>query len=248
MNYQAYIINLEHAKERWEHMRANLETREIPYTRIEGVYGKKLNLPIAEYNEHRYHLLNGKVTNPGEVGCYLSHIAALKQFLADDLPYALILEDDVSLPEEINSLLTSAMEYSQDWDILRLTSSREGEYLPFGTLPSGYTIGYNTRVLKNTGAYFLSREAAQQCVEKMLPMVLPYDEALDRDWDIGIRSACITPFPIRLEEEMPSQIPRAKRIRLYRSTTFHLFHTLTHFQRIAQRKRYYKQQQKRASS
>lgn len=247
MNYQAYIINLEHAVERWEHMRANLEARDIPFKRIEGVYGKALKKPVKGYDERKYHILNGKVTNPGELGCYFSHIKALRKFLETDLPYALVLEDDVTLPENIKALLDAAMEYSGDWDLLRLTSSREGEYLEFGTLPGNHKIAYNTRVLKNTGAYFINRFAAQQCLDELLPMRLPYDEALDRDWDFGCRSACIVPFPIKLEEEMPSQIPRAKRVRIYRSTTFHLFHTLTHFERILHRKKYFRNQQRRTS-
>ncbi|RKX47706.1 MAG: hypothetical protein DRP64_00260 [Verrucomicrobia bacterium] len=245
MNYQAYIINLEHATDRWEHMRANLEGRSIPYIRIDGVYGKKLQPPIKGYNERKYHVLNGKVTNPGEVGCFFSHINALKTFLETDHPHALILEDDVTLPENIKELLDTALEYSNDWDLLRLTSSRTGQYLVFGSLPDGSEIAYNTRVLKNTGAYLINRFAAQQCIEKIMPMRLPYDEALDRDWDFGCRSACIIPFPVKLEEEMPSQIHRADRIRLYRSTTFHLFHTLTHVERIVHRKHYYRKQQQR---
>lgn len=246
MTYQAYVINLEHAKDRWQHMRGNLEARDIPYHRVEGVYGKALPQPIDGYDERRYHILNGKVTNPGEVGCYFSHINVLKEFLKTDLPYALVLEDDVTLPETITDLLDEAIEYADDWDLLRLTSSREGEYLAFGSLSNGHEIAYNTRVLKNTGAYLINRHGARQVIEKLLPMRLPYDEALDRDWDYNCRNACIVPFPIRLEEEMESQIKRAERIRLYRSTTFHLFHTITHFQRIAHRKRYYREQQRRA--
>ncbi len=237
MDYQAYVINLKHAVNRWEHVRSNLEERGIPYRRVEGVYGKDLPKPIEGYDEHRYHVLNGKVTNPGEVGCYFSHIKALREFLETDQPYALILEDDVTLPENIQALLSAAITYADDWDLLRLTSSREGIYFPFGELPDHHRIVYNTRVLKNTGAYFINRVAAQKCVEQMLPMKQPYDEALDRDWDFGFRTACIVPFPIKLEEEMESQIPRARRIRLYRSTTFHFFHTLTHFERILYRRK-----------
>lgn len=96
---------------------------------------------------------------------------------------------------------------------------------------------YNTRVLKNTGAYVINRKAAKACVDKMLPMCLPYDVALDRDWDFGFKTACIIPFPVACED-FATQINKAKRIRLYRSTTFHLFHTLTRYQRIKHRKRY----------
>lgn len=242
---RAYVINLKHAADRWEHVRVNLEALRIPYERIEGVYGRELSLPIEDYNERAYHVLNGKVTNPGEVGCYFSHIRALETFLESDLPYALILEDDVTLPPGIADLLDAATAYAADWDLLRLTSSREGKFLVFGQLTDGFEIAYNTRVLKNTGAYYISRRGARQVIDRLLPMRLPYDEALDRDWDYDCRSACIVPFPVRLEEEMESQIRRAERIRLYRSTTFHLFHTITHFQRIMHRNRYFRDQQQR---
>ncbi|ORJ59044.1 glycosyltransferase family 25 protein [Geothermobacter hydrogeniphilus] len=243
MNFHAYVINLEHATARWEHMRDQLEHSTIPYTRIEGVYGDRLNEPVADYDERRYQVRTGKETNKREIGCYFSHIKAMRTFLQSDLPYALILEDDVSLPENIIPLLTEATTHDENWDMLRLTSSREGDFLHFAQLSGCYQLAYNLKVLKNTGAYFLNRHAAECCVNRMLPMSLPYDVALDRDWDFGFKTACIVPFPIQLEEEFPGQIPKARRIRLYRSTTFHLFHLRTLLERRRHRRRYYRQAQ-----
>lgn len=245
MNYKAYVVNLEHAKARWEHMRSQLERMEIPYTRIEGVYGDRLSDQVEGYNELRYQILNGKVTNKREIGCYFSHIKALQTFLGSGLQYALILEDDVTLPEDIETLLDSTTAHSDEWDMIRLTSSREGSFLSLAQLPGGYELAYNTKVLKNTGAYFVNRHAAQSCVAKMLPMSLPYDVALDRDWDYGFKTACIVPFPVKLEEEFPGQIPKAERMRFYRATTFHLFHLLTYIERRFHRMRCFSEHQKR---
>ncbi len=240
MKFKAYIINLKHAAARWEHMRSQLEALKIPYTRIEGVYGDRLTDPVEGYSERRYQVLTGKETNKREIGCYFSHIKALKTFLDSDLPYALILEDDVTLPPQIESLLADAAAHAEGWDMLRLTSSRDGSYLPFARLENGYELAYNLKVLKNTGAYFVNRHAAQCCVEKMIPMCLPYDVALDREWDFGFKTACVVPFPVKLEDEFPGQIPKAKRIRLYRATTFHLFHLLTKIERRIHRKEYFR--------
>lgn len=243
MKFAAYVINLEHAGKRWEHMRSQLETLGIPFTRIEGVYGDRLTDPVAGYDEHGYHVRHGKMTNKREIGCYFSHIKAMQAFLDTDLPYALILEDDVTLPADIAALLERAAAHAAGWDMLRLTSSRKGEFLSFAHLPGGFDLAYNLKVLKNTGAYFVNRHAARCCVEKMMPMRIPYDVALDRDWDYGFRTACIIPFPVKLEEEFPGQIPKAQRIRRYRATTFHLFHLLTHFQRRIYRKRWFRELQ-----
>lgn len=236
----AYVINLQKASQRLKNMRVDLNDLGISYTRIEAIHGDDLTLPIDEYNERKFNVLTGKVANKRMVGCYLSHIKALREFLKSNQLYALILEDDALLPKRTIPLLTSALQYNTQWDMIRLTAEREGAYLPFAQLPDGYKLAYNTRVLKNTGAYLINRYAAQCCVDQMLPMCLPYDVALDRDWDFGFRTACMIPFPVKLKSDEPSQIPRAKRIRIYRATTFHLFHYLTHIQRRFHRTRYFR--------
>ena len=235
---QAFIINLDKATERMKHMRSEIEPTAIPYTRIEAVYGPALAEPIKGFNEKRFNILTGKVQNLREVGCYLSHMRALKAFLESDADYGLILEDDVKLPSNLPQLLNKSIDHCQHWNLLRLSSSRKGEFLKITQLTKDYQLGYNTKVLKNTGAYLVNRTAAKNCIQKMLPMCLPYDVALDREWDYNIRAACITPFPVQLKD-FPTQISkRSKRIRLYRSTTFHLFHILTRYQRIKNRKKY----------
>lgn len=238
MNFHAYIINLKHAEKRWEHMRSQLDALNIPYTRIEGVYGDQLTDPVDGYNERKYQVLTGKETNKREIGCYFSHMRALQTFLDSGLPYALILEDDIQLPPRITALLSESIAHASKWDMLRLTSSREGDYLPFAKLSDGYELACNLKVLKNTGAYFVNRHAAQCCVKNMLPMCLPYDRALDREWTLGFRTACIIPFPIKLDEDFPSQIPKAKRIRIYRTITNPLFRIKDAAERRINRKRY----------
>lgn len=234
---QTFVINLKDATERWAHMQEALDKVGLSYTRIDAVLGKNLEEPIEAFNERRFNILTGKHKNYGEIGCYLSHIRALNTFLESNADYALILEDDVDLPAILPQLLAQTIRHSQHWDLLRLTSSRAGHYLKITQLDAHHDLVYNTRVLKNTGAYLINRKAAQACADKMLPMCLPYDVALDRDWDYGFKTACIVPFPIKLED-FPGQIPKAPRIRRYRATTFHLFHLLTRIQRTTHRKRY----------
>ena len=239
-----YVINLQDASKRRENMHADLARLGLEYTRVEAIHGDDLTLPIDEYDEQKFNILTGKATNKRMVGCYLSHIKALRTFLESTHPYALILEDDAVLPEQISPLLDAVLEQNVHWDLVRLTAEKEGVYLPFSKLPGNHELVYNTRVLKNTAAYLVNRHAAERCVEQMLPMRLPYDVALDREWDFGVRTACVIPFPVKLKADEPSQIPRAKRIRLYRSTTFHLFHYLTHIERRIHRTRAFRKAKK----
>ena len=242
-SFQAYVINLKHATERWELVKANLEARKIPYTRIEGVYGDQLPDNVEGYHRRRYNITHGKTTNKREIGCYFSHIKALREFLASGNPYGLILEDDIALPANITELLHATLPYAKHWDMIRLTAFTKGKHLIFADLPDGHGLSYNLKVLKNTGAYFLNRHAAECIIEKMLPMHLPYDVALDREWHYGFKTACITPLPIRLNMDLPGQIPPARKIRLFRATTFKYFHAIRHVERHIYRKKYFEQSQ-----
>ena len=235
-----FVINLAHATERWELMEKQLKALQIDHTRVEGVYGNRLAEPIADYNERKYRILHGKTTNKGEVGCYLSHIKALRAFLCSDANHALFLEDDVQLPDNILNLIEQALNFSKYWNLLRLTTFTPGEHLSFADLSDGFKLSYNLKVLKNTGAYVLDRKAAQCVLEKMLPMFLPYDVALDREWHYGFKTACISPLPIPLNMELPGQIPPTRKIRFYRSTSYHAFHAFTHLERKWHRRQFYK--------
>ncbi len=228
MKFATYLINLDRATERMEQMDAQLKALSIPYTRISAVLGDLLDDPIDDFDDIGFRIRTGKHRNKREVGCYFSHIKCLRAFLATDQPHALILEDDAILPESLPTVIDSALEHASKWDLLRLSSSREGSYIDIAELADSRSLGINTRVLKNTAAYMINRKGAERCLERILPMQWPYDVALDRDWAIGIQTACVHPFPIALAE-VPGQIPKAPRVKLLRSTTFHLFHIIDRF-------------------
>lgn len=236
-----YVINLAQATERMRHMQRQLDKLSLPYIRIEAVLGREIILPIPEFNERMFNILTGKKANPGEIGCYLSHILTLQEFLKTNKDYALILEDDVNLPENLVQIIESCYLHSDCWDLLRLSSSRKGEFLRITSLKNAesYQLGYNIKVLKNTGAYLLNRNAAERILKYLVPMRLPYDVALDREWDCGFKTACVSPFPVKLQS-FEGQISKSSRIRIFRATTFHLFHFYTRIQRKKYRKEYYK--------
>lgn len=235
MKFHAYIINLKHATERWEAIRKNLQERGIPHTRVDGVCGANLPDKLDEFNERKFNVFHGKAMNKSEIGCYLSHMQVFRTFLESDNEYALVLEDDVTLPENMTSLLETALPYQTFWDMIRLTSVKQGKYVPFAPLSDGYSLCYNLRQLKSTGAYLINRRAARCCLDKMLPMFIPYDVALDREWHYGFKTACISPMPVPIDFDIPGQIGSAGKIKFFRSTTFRLFHFYTRIELLVYR-------------
>jgi glycosyl transferase family 25 len=230
MKFATYLINLDRAVERREFMEAQLQDLRLEYRRVPAVLGADLEEPIKGFDETGFKIRTGKHRNPGEIGCYFSHLNVLEAFLESEQEFALVLEDDAHLPAELPGLLDAAMARRKCWDLLRLSSSREGEYRPIADLDEKHQLVINLKVLKNTAAYFINRRAAAACLEQLRPMRLPYDVALDRDWTMNFRTACIIPFPVKLSDH-EGQIAKAPRVRLFRSTTFHLFHLLDRIRR-----------------
>ena len=106
-------INLEHRKDRFEHISSELSKTNIDknkINRIEGIYLK--DFPI--------------------LGCAKSHCLALEKFLnsSQDLKNCLILEDDFEFTEEqdkINKLVNKVFNELDYFDVLMISSNTQKE-------------------------------------------------------------------------------------------------------------------------
>ena len=193
---RAYILNLEAATDRWAALSGAFARIGFPVTRVPGVEGAKLQLPIPEYAEGRYRWFHGRPTNVREVGCYLSHLAACRAFLETTDEHGLICEDDLVLGPDFPRVLEAALRHRASWNILRLTGLSAGHAVPVRPLGGGSALCVNFGRLKGAGAYVVDRATAQVFVAHLRPMWLPWDHAFDREWFFGLRAASVQPFPI----------------------------------------------------
>jgi glycosyl transferase, family 25 len=210
-NIHAYIINLDSARDRWKYVESNFTNIGIPFSRVAGVNGSKLELPLPEYSAVRYRLCHGRRTNLAEVGCYLSHIKCLKEFLASSNDYAVICEDDIKPKNDLKCVLEAAIEYGQSWDILRICGFHNPHSVPYVKLVNDYSLSVTLTRFTGAGAYVLGRRGAEVLAKKLLPMKLPFDHAFDREWFYGLRAASITPRPVdQFRHNFKTQIVRTK--------------------------------------
>jgi hypothetical protein len=87
----AFVINLPHSVERRRHMEAQVANLDHEF--VDAVDGRFLS------TEGR-----PKWLRPTILGCTLSHRAVYQRVIDEDLPYALVLEDDMVLPPDIHEL------------------------------------------------------------------------------------------------------------------------------------------------
>jgi len=199
----AYIINMDNAVERWMSVNNRFNATGIPFERFPAVNGRKLTLPIAEFSETLYRRRHGKHPNLGQIGCYLSHVYALKKFLSSSHEIGIIAEDDIAPVDNLKLILERAIAFVDSWDILRLSGfhdSHPKSYVSLGDgLGQSYSLAINLSRLSGTGAYMVTRKAAEVLTTALVPMTVPIDHAIDREWVYGLRGASINPLPVDQE-------------------------------------------------
>lgn len=115
----------------------------------------------------------------GELGCYDSHVRVWKEVVKQNLPYALILEDDaeISLMHAPRMAeISAALQNRDDWDVVILYPINHVHRAdPFQThsalrtrfLPIGHMTGL--------AGYLISNEGAQKLLKKPFPIACPVD-------------------------------------------------------------------------
>jgi glycosyl transferase family 25 len=203
--FVTYVINMDSATERMAHMDAELKRVAIPYIRQPGVVGMELPYPNENFSDWSYKYLHGRRWAPRELGCYLSHIQCLRNFLQTDASYALILEDDVKLDDNIKGILERAIAHASDWNMLRLSSVNHGKWWSVRKLGSHSLAVCLTRE-KGAGGYLVDRKAAACMVKKLLPMRLAWDIAFDLEWLLGFKTLGVYPLPVQQKTGFETQI------------------------------------------
>ncbi|TPK91965.1 O-antigen ligase family protein [Mesorhizobium sp. B2-4-17] len=189
MNLPIFAINLGRETGRWRELLASAETSGLTLQRIAAVDGRvlaekdwtEIDLPTARK-------LSGRDILPGEYGCYRSHIHALEALLASGSAYGLIIEDDVLFGEDTRRRIEAVIAAVPDFDVIKLTNHRMSLFMRAVVTTEGDEIG---RALHgpqgSAAAYLVTREGAQGLLSALAVMKVPWDVALERFWDTGLK-------------------------------------------------------------
>jgi glycosyl transferase, family 25 len=134
-----------------------------------GVDGREL--PAMEYYKFmvgaRGYIKHGQILTPGEVGCALSHVRMLQEFLNSNAQIVVIFEDDVIIGKQSVEKLMKALRFMRSTDIL-VACNQRGLYagnfraLPLAEYDECYEVQKDHWInVKRTCAYALGRGAAK---------------------------------------------------------------------------------------
>jgi glycosyl transferase family 25 len=193
-----YVINLDRDVERMASLAGSLRGLNLTYVRVSAVLGKELpdweKLVDVELYGARNRL---PMPRPGEVGCYLSHLKAMEEFLRTDAPWCVILEDDVEVRPECVQVL-AALGQRDDWDLVKLFCFHSGLPVRKRSLtPNHHLVVHLTRTT-SSAAYAVNRRAAETLLKSMRPISEQVDHALERPWETGLRVRGVRPLTVVL--------------------------------------------------
>lgn len=181
---KVYVINLDRSKERLSRITDRLAQVRLTFERITAVDGRSLadpNLLGYDYFKNRFHY-GRKLTN-GEIGCYASHLNALRTFLMSEENYCLILEDDAVLDNNLDLELISLIQKINSIDFYCVNCSNIAQH----TVPARPNIKPDQNIHQAlvfptlaTGLLW-SRKGAEYFINEFSTISKPFDQAL-RDW------------------------------------------------------------------
>jgi glycosyl transferase, family 25 len=207
----AYVVNLARSPDRRSHITRELRKTSVEYEIVTAVDGRELDMTDTTLIDPSY-LVTG-IFPEGSAGCALSHLGIYRKIIEDGLDVALILEDDVVLPEDLNKLSQEVSKHLTGAEAAMLSVdcpdpvqlSHEGAIRLSGGRQLALPIDISQP--RSTGAYLITREAC----ERMIGLLLPIRANADA-WPFFYREGaldrlrCVAPLPVLKNAELTSTI------------------------------------------
>lgn len=173
MKLKSYVINLEKSTVRKQYMQELLSGCEfLDLEFMKAIDGRLLSEEERRtaFDFSRCMSMYGKELNAGEIGCALSHRKAYAQLLQSDQPYALILEDDITIIRDLNALDLEQINRTMN-DIRPRVLMLSGDYWYYAKRESV------VRLFSAAGAYayIINRAAAQRILSLTPPCCVADD-------------------------------------------------------------------------
>lgn len=108
-----FVINLERDVQRREFMAGQLARDQLTAEFVPAVYGASLSEEERArlYSDRWAKIHRARSLVPAEIGCALSHLKVYEAMVLHEVPWALVLEDDVVIPPEMKAVLENCQPF-----------------------------------------------------------------------------------------------------------------------------------------
>lgn len=203
---QTFVLNLEHNTERKKYMQDILKGIPIDYEFFPAVYGRNIENISEVYDSELAQKKSKRQLNAGEIGCALSHKAIYKKMIDENIPQALILEDDISLSSDFYSVYKALSEIKIGNKIVLLgtMSTKKKWKIWKNQLTADHSMYLVLNNYGGTYGYVIGLDAAKKIYYHNEKIFIVAD-----DWKYYRRLSqiwLVSPSIVNAEEAFPSEI------------------------------------------
>jgi len=196
-----FLINLDGSGDRLASATAQLSAADFPAERIEAFDGRGRAVETLPGYDPRGALRHmGRPLRGGEVGCYLSHVAAARRVVESGAPMALVFEDDLALApsggETLRQALRCLQGYGGGWHLLNAGANRRKLTSLLALLPDGTRLERAHYFPMTTTALIWSRRGAQAFLAQPLRIDAPVDNHFRRWLTVTDEGLSLWPAPV----------------------------------------------------
>lgn len=207
-----FLINLDDSTERLKAAYERLAPFGLNITRVSAVVGKNVdtdtlnNYYSARKNREGYY----RELGPGEIGCFLSHLKVMQTIVDNEVPYAIILEDDFKVVGDLEQSILALENIDFAWDMVK--------FAEYGNKvrPTAYQFKLNNefdlkiqkKVSAGTCAQAVSLAGAKKILESCIPFGRPIDTEYQFWWEKNIEILTLSPVPLKQDLEFESTISK----------------------------------------
>ncbi len=146
-----------------------------------------------------------RLLTSSEVGCYLSHLRAVKKAYNEGYDYVCVLEDDVVIEPEFGNTVRALL--SENLDIVRLMALKLRRRKPLREIVYGIMLTRPERGTLGTQAYMMSRAGMKKFLDHASVIYEPIDHVLDHFFLFDLETYAVEPHVV-FERESASTITK----------------------------------------
>lgn len=164
---------------------------------------------LLRYDSLRRRQYFGRDLTPGEIGCLLSHRRLYEKIVAENIPVAVILEDDVIFEPDVRAVFAALPLSPVPWDVVRFLGSpkiyKRG-CRRIAPLVGGYWLARLPTTPGGAHGYMIRKSAAAVMLRHMERNWLPIDTLQGRSWETGLETLVVHPAPLFPDQSAVSTI------------------------------------------
>ncbi|THV25792.1 glycosyltransferase family 25 protein [Peteryoungia ipomoeae] len=189
---RVFVISLARATERRETFSQTAPDGDLPWEFFDACESLS---PDLRYNETDALIRNGRTMHPRELACYSSHYSVWKKIADENIPQALIVEDDAIVDWGLVKRLFACNLAEEGLHYLKLYNNRPVKFRILDEMFLGKCLIRFSGYAHGMVAYAVTQEGAAQLVERLQDVYRPVDDEIDRDWHHGLPNLAIFPQP-----------------------------------------------------